>query len=116
MRTGLAVFADEVVSHQRRGTCCSDGGGTSTTRGQPDREEAVGESGMSRRRLELVVDPVACDGRGVCAEMLPERIELDRWGYPVIDVADISPGLVKHAVRAVRSCPKQALLLLERTC
>ena len=68
---------------------------------------------MSRRTLELVLDPVACDGRGVCAEMLPERIELDRWGYPVIDDAEIAPALVEHAVRAVRSCPKQALHLVE---
>lgn len=71
---------------------------------------------MSRWSLELVLDPVACDGRGVCAEMLPERIELDRWGYPVIDEAEIAPDLFEHAVRAVRSCPKQALHLVERTC
>jgi ferredoxin len=71
---------------------------------------------MSRSRLQLVLDPVACDGRGVCAEMLPERIELDRWGYPVIDGSEIVPALVEHAVRAVRSCPKQALHLVERTC
>lgn len=70
---------------------------------------------MSHWRLELVLDPVACDGRGVCAEMLPERIELDRWGYPVIDGTEIVPALVEHAVRAVRSCPKQALHLVERT-
>ncbi len=71
---------------------------------------------MSRRSLELVLDPVACDGRGVCAEILPERIELDRWGYPVIDSAEIAPALFEHAVRAVRSCPKQALHLVERQC
>jgi ferredoxin len=71
---------------------------------------------MSRWSLQLVLDPVACDGRGVCAEMLPERIELDRWGYPVIDAAEIAPALFEHAVRAVRSCPKQALHLVEHTC
>jgi len=71
---------------------------------------------VSRWSLELVLDPVACDGRGVCAEMLPERIELDRWGYPVIDDEAITPVLVEHAVRAVRSCPKQALHLVERRC
>ena len=70
---------------------------------------------MSRRGLELIVDPVACDGRGVCAEMLPERIELDRWGYPLIE-GEISPPLDDTAVRAVRSCPRQALHLVERAC
>jgi ferredoxin len=71
---------------------------------------------VSRWRLELVADPVACEGRGVCAEMLPERIELDRWGYPVIDGTEITLALYEHAVRAVRSCPKQVLHLVERTC
>jgi ferredoxin len=71
---------------------------------------------VSRRSLELVLDPVACDGRGVCAEMLPERIELDRWGYPVVDGAAIAPALFEHAMRAVRSCPRQALHLVKREC
>ena len=71
---------------------------------------------MSRRSLVLVLDPVACDGRGVCAEVLPERVELDRWGYPIVDGAEIPPPLVDHAIRAVRSCPKQALHLVERAC
>ena len=82
VRTGLGVFADEVASHQRRGPCPQ----TRAARVLPvpgrTRDEKAGEPGMSRWRLELVLDPVACDGRGVCAEMLPERIELDRWGYP----------------------------------
>jgi ferredoxin len=48
--------------------------------------------------------------------MLPERIELDRWGYPVVDGAAIGPALFEHAMRAVRSCPRQALHLVEREC
>jgi ferredoxin len=48
--------------------------------------------------------------------MLPERIELDRWGFPVIDDGAIAPALLEHAERAVRSCPRQALHLVERTC
>jgi ferredoxin len=71
---------------------------------------------MSHWSLDLVVDPIACEGRGVCAEMLPERIELDRWGYPVLDGTEITPALMEHAVRAVRSCPRHALHLVERKC
>lgn len=71
---------------------------------------------MSRRwTLDLVIDPVACDGHGVCAEMFPERIELDPWGYPIIDGSDLPPAVFDHALRAVRCCPRQALHLLERT-
>lgn len=69
---------------------------------------------MTRWSLELVVDPIACEGRGVCAEMLPERIELDRWGYPVLNGPEVPPALVEHAVRAVRACPRHALHLVER--
>ena len=70
---------------------------------------------MSPRGLALIVDPIACDGRGVCAEILPERIELDQWGYPMVD-GELAPALYDHAIRAVRSCPRQALHLVERAC
>jgi ferredoxin len=52
----------------------------------------------------------------VCAEIYPEHIELDPWGYPLIDDHDVPAALHEHAVRAVRSCPRQALFLVERTC
>ena len=35
-------------------------------------------------RFRLVLDPTACDGHGVCAELLPEGIALDDWGFPII--------------------------------
>jgi ferredoxin len=71
---------------------------------------------MKRRSLHLVIDPIACDGRGVCAEVLPERVELDPWGYPVIEDTEIPPALDDHVVRAVRACPRQAVHVVERAC
>lgn len=71
---------------------------------------------MSRWSVELLVDRTACDGRGVCSEVLPERIELDRWGFPIVDGTEIVPALYEHAARAVRACPTQALHLVERKC
>ena len=59
--------------------------------------------------LRLVVDPIACDGRGVCAELLPERIRLDPWGFPIIDDRPITGSLEAHALRAVSACPVLAL-------
>jgi ferredoxin len=58
----------------------------------------------------LRVDPIACTGHGLCADLLPERIELDEWGYPLIR-GDVPPGLARHARRAVRACPSLALRL-----
>ena len=33
---------------------------------------------------QLRVDPTACTGHGLCAELLPELITLDEWGYPIL--------------------------------
>lgn len=59
----------------------------------------------------LRLDPIRCDGHGMCAELLPERITLDDWGYPVIDKRPIPPELMAHARRAVAACPTLALIL-----
>jgi ferredoxin len=66
---------------------------------------------VSRR---IRVNPIACDGSGLCAELLPERIRLDDWGYPIVDPEPLTPELEKHAERAVEACPKMALLLEKR--
>ena len=63
--------------------------------------------------LRVVVNPITCDGHGICAELLPERIQLDPWGYPIIDPRPIPPHLEAHARRAVANCPALALLLRE---
>lgn len=60
--------------------------------------------------LKLELDPIACDGHGLCADLLPELIELDEWGYPMID-GRVPAGLAGHARRAVSACPALALKL-----
>jgi ferredoxin len=57
----------------------------------------------------LRVNPIACDGRGLCAEVLPEMISLDDWGFPVIRDQDVPPSLRRGAEEAVRLCPRLAL-------
>lgn len=59
----------------------------------------------------LRVDPIACDGHGLCAELLPELIALDDWGYPVLLGTEVPPHLRAAARRAASACPKVALLL-----
>jgi ferredoxin len=66
---------------------------------------------MKRHRLR--VNMIACDAHGVCAELFPERVSLDEWGYPMIDDEPIPHQLMPHARRAVTNCPKLALLLTE---
>ena len=66
---------------------------------------------MTTGRWVLDVDMIVCDGRGVCAELIPERIRLDDWGYPIVDRTPIDPDLMPHAKRAVAACPVLALRL-----
>ena len=62
---------------------------------------------------ELRVDWPACRGRGLCHELLPEIIDLDEWGYPIVN--DVIPtDLLGDAKEAVRACPELALKLLQR--
>jgi ferredoxin len=57
----------------------------------------------------LRVNPITCTGHGLCAELLPEAIELDEWGYPILH--DVPDRLVPLARRAAADCPTLALLV-----
>jgi ferredoxin len=63
---------------------------------------------MSR---QLRLNPIACEAHGMCAELLPERITLDEWGYPILDERPLTAELVSHAQRAAQACPTFALLV-----
>ncbi len=66
-------------------------------------------------RTELIVDRIACDGFGLCAELLPEVIDLDDWGYPILRAGGVPDALLDHARRAVNVCPVLALKLERRS-
>jgi ferredoxin len=65
-------------------------------------------------RLRMRVNPVACDGHGICAELLPEIVSRDEWGYPMPVVAEIPAELEGHAQRAAQQCPTLAIILERR--
>ena len=46
----------------------------------------------------------------MCAELLPERITLDDWGYPILDERLLPAELTALAKRAAEACPTFALL------
>jgi ferredoxin len=60
----------------------------------------------------LRVNPIACSGHGVCAELLPELVSLDEWGYPIIDKRPVPPSLDLEVRRTVAACPTLALKLM----
>ena len=64
-----------------------------------------------KTETHLTIDRIKCDGRGLCSELLPERIRLDDWGYPIIAQGPIPERLAPLAQRAVATCPVLALAL-----
>ena len=59
----------------------------------------------------LGVDRIACDGYGTCADLLPELIAPDEWGYPILRPGPVPDVLLEHARTAVDACPVLALRL-----
>jgi ferredoxin len=63
-------------------------------------------------QFRLTIDPIACDGRGLCAELMPEWIELDDWGYPIVRERP-DAGVTEQTVRrSIAACPTLALRLV----
>lgn len=61
--------------------------------------------------VRLEVNPIMCRAHGMCAELLPEMIQLDEWGYPLLDHRPVPRALLAEARAAVAACPTLALRL-----
>ena len=61
--------------------------------------------------VRLTVDWTRCTAHGLCAELLPELIELDDWGYPVVAGRPVPVELEPHAAAAREACPALAVRL-----
>ena len=59
----------------------------------------------------LEIDWTRCDGHGLCAALLPERIALEEWGFPILHRRTVRPGETRDVRRAVAVCPALALRL-----
>jgi ferredoxin len=57
----------------------------------------------------LAIDWTRCDGHGLCHALLPDRIELDEWGFPI--VRDVQVTDEREVRQAVSACPALALYL-----
>ena len=59
----------------------------------------------------LRVDPVLCDGIGICAHLAPQLVTVDSWGYPIIASAALDRRSRRRAESAVSACPRKALFI-----
>jgi ferredoxin len=71
---------------------------------------------MPTTSLRLHIDWTLCDGRGLCTELLPDTLERDEWGYPLVRNGSREPAIPyddqSNARAAVRRCPRLALSLI----
>lgn len=81
--------------------------GSQAARGRAARGRGQVAGGGHRLR----VNPIACEAHGMCAELLPELITADPWGYPILAPGPVPDDLLPLARRAVAACPTLALLL-----
>ncbi|MEV2274409.1 ferredoxin [Nocardiopsis sp. NPDC049922] len=102
-RSALAVFAEDVSTHALTGGC-----------GRPVAGELPLTDEPADRRARLHLDWSRCDGHGLCADLLPDLVLLDRNGYPRDRDVLVPDALVGDAELAVRMCPELALRLRAR--
>lgn len=62
-------------------------------------------------RISMRVNPVRCEGVGICAHLAPDVITLDKWGFPVLPADGLADDQIAQARRAVAGCPRTALQL-----
>ncbi|MFE3459910.1 ferredoxin [Nocardiopsis aegyptia] len=97
-RSALAVFAEDLSTHALTGGCGRPVVGELPLTGEPE-----------HRHARLLLDWSRCDGHGLCAELLPELVRLDRNGYPEEPDVPVPDALAGDAELAVRMCPALAL-------
>jgi ferredoxin len=64
--------------------------------------------------MKVLIDWTRCDGHGLCAALLPERISVDEWGFPVLAPDEVGAADRARVRRAAASCPALALRLADR--
>jgi ferredoxin len=67
----------------------------------------------SEPEVRVAVDRVACTGHGLCAQLLPTRVTLDEWAYPVLEEGSVTRAGAVEAAVAVRLCPARALRVVD---
>jgi NADH:ubiquinone oxidoreductase subunit F (NADH-binding)/ferredoxin len=97
--SALAVFRDDLAWHVFRYGCGRPAGCVLPLPSAP------GEA-------RLAIDWGRCRGDGLCAQIVPELVQQDGHGYPVMLDMPVPRWLERKAWRAVDMCPQLALRLV----
>ena len=109
----LTTLDDHVEAHLDHACGCS----TASAPRRPGRRlghPAPGGAAMSPRETVLKVDWPQCRARGLCAELFPEKIRVDEWGYPVV-LGPVPPEEERLAKRGRRRPARGSALHLRTT-
>jgi len=71
----------------------------------------VSARGVPTAAARLRLDPVACDGVGICSHVAPDLITVDSWGYPIVATPALNRSERRSADAAVAACPRKALFI-----
>lgn len=94
-------------------TCTAEDVGTTAAAGSSRSRKGL-DVGRHRRDSgegTLHVNPVACDGIGICQHVAPTLIRADTWGYPIVSAKPLHGADKRAADAAAASCPRQALFV-----
>lgn len=97
--SALDVFSDDVAAHVAKGGCGRPVRGLLPVPGEEGRESG----------LRLTVDWSRCVGHGLCGHLVPDVVQLDVFGYPVLTETELPTRLLRDALRATEMCPALAL-------
>ena len=103
--SALDVFTEDLAAHVIHYSCGFPVRGVLPLPNGPEQD----------KQQRLRVDWTRCQGHGLCAELVPERIHLDAQGNPVFLNIPVPSWLEKDARRAVKKCPTRALRLSHAT-
>jgi ferredoxin len=71
----------------------------------------VAEHQTAAPRQRLRLDPIACEGVGICAHLAADLVRVDSWGYPILTTDPLGRRTVRQARAAVTACPHRALFI-----
>src|SRR5580658_6451764 len=95
----LAVFGGDLAWHVLQYGCGRPAGRALPLPSAPD-------------EARLAIDWSRCRGHGLCGQIVPELVQPDGQGYPVMLDMPVPPWLERKAWRAVGMCPELALTLV----
>ncbi|MFF3071577.1 NADH-ubiquinone oxidoreductase-F iron-sulfur binding region domain-containing protein [Kitasatospora sp. NPDC057904] len=100
--SALEAFPDDVSLHVYSGGC-----GRAVAGVLPITKDAEKETDQ-----RLVIDWTLCRAHGLCADVLPDLIQLGPDGYPKAATMPLKDSQRADAIRAVRRCPALALRIV----